>query len=185
MVDNIKNQPNIRYPQSVPKKQDQTALRQNFKSISSGLSVSQVVRDAPAVVHVQATQLQSAQVGKVVSNLNDAVKSSKKTLKALEDVSQAAEDGGPEAASVVRAFAEDLDALKADIVDLLETLRVRADRAAVLGENMQASEARLEDVEKARAKAESMGSGLQFKAEEALEAHRGITPDSVARLLRE
>jgi flagellin-like hook-associated protein FlgL len=183
MVDNIKNQPNLRHPQSVPKKQDQTALRQNFKSISSGLSVSQVVRDAPAVVHVQATQSQSAQVGKVVSNLNDAVKSSKKTLKALEDVTQAAEDGP--GASVVRAFAEDLDALKADIVDLLETLRMRADRAAVLGENMQASEARLEDVEKARAKAESMGSGLQFKAEEALEAHRGITPDSVARLLQE
>lgn len=182
MVDSIKSQTNLSQSQSTPKRTSNNSLRQNFKSLSSGLSVSQALKDTPAVVHVQ-TPKSSVQVGKLVDNLNDAVKSSKRTLKALEDVSSAAE--GNDDINVVQAFAEDLDQLKSDIVELLQDLRHRVSRAEVLSENMEAADTRLEDLERAQEKVRDASEGILSNKEEALFAHSFLNPGSVDRLLEE
>ena len=139
------------------------------------------MRDAPAVVHVNAGARSQVPVGKIIDNLRDAVKSSRQTLKALEDVAAAAEE---EDATAVKAFADDLDGLKSDIVDLLHQLRERASRAEVLNENIQAADSRLEDVDKANYQARSTGSEIHFNSEEALNAH-SLNTETVSKLLGE
>lgn len=182
MVDSIKNQTVNPQSSAVSKQTNSSALRESFKNLSSGLSVSQSLKDAPVVVHIQGAR-GSGQLGKVVTNLNDAVKSSKETLKSLEDSAAAAADGSE--TEVVRAFAEDLQKLKSDIVELLETLRKRAGTAEVLNENMEAADVKLEDVEKARETAESMQSSMQTDNNKALSAHHGLSLERVTELLAE
>lgn len=184
MVDSIKTNTDLSKSQSAPKRNNSSALKENFKNLSSGLSVSEVLKEAPAVVQVQSYK-NSTQVGKLVDNLNEAVKSSKETLQALEDVSAQASSPAGNELNVVKAFAEDLDELKSDIVDLLKDLRTRAGQAAVLNENIEAADSRVEDLEKAQAMASDASMGIQFDKETALSAHSFLSPGSVDRLLQE
>ena len=180
MVDSIKNQTNQSQSQTVQKDASNTTLRESFKQLSSGLSVSNALRDAPAIVHVQNAR-GSGHVGKIVNNLNDAVKSSKDALKSLEDL--AASFGSEGNADVSKAFASDVQKLKSDIGDLVDTLRQRAGTAEVMNENMQAADVKLEDVYKAQAKAQSMHSIVRLDKEQAMNAHQGLTLDRVQQLL--
>lgn len=160
-------------------RRSQSSLRTSFQSLSSGTSVSETAREASAVVSVERRGGLS-QTSKLASNLNDAVRFSNEALRALEDVAQAAEGVG--VPGVVQEFAEDLDKLKSDIANLLQSLRERADRASLIDENVEASGARIEDVERAQETAQS----LSFSVEEALSAHgNGLTADRVAELLAE
>ena len=117
----------------------------------------------------------------MVESLNDAVRFSKEALNALEGVADS-EQGEPE---LVKEFAADLDKLKSDIVDLLSDLRRRADTADVASENIEASDASIEDVERAQAQASEASSQIQFNSEEALSAHGALTFERVAQLLAE
>ncbi|MCB0322593.1 MAG: hypothetical protein KDD69_03435 [Bdellovibrionales bacterium] len=188
MVDSIKGQTS---PTSSPKatnessraggSQSSDALRESYKNLSSGTSVTQAAKEVPAVVNVQ-KRGNSVQVGKLVQNLNEAVRYSNEALKALEEVATP-EAGGPN--GLVREFAEDLDKLRSDIVDLLSDLRLRADTANVASENIEAADASVEDVARAQARANSAHSQIQFNSVDALNAHEGLTFEKVARLLAE
>jgi hypothetical protein len=155
-------------------------LRESFKNLSSGTSVSQAAKEVPAVINVQ-KRGSSVKVGKLVESLNEAVRFSKEALNALEGV------GDPDRKNpeLVKEFANDLDKLKSDIVDLLSDLRRRADTAGVANENIEASDASLADVERAQARATQTSSQIQFNSEEALNAHGELTFEKVARLLAE
>ncbi len=180
MVDSIKSRTNQTQPIKVTNQTDHTSLRENLKNLSSGLSVAQVMRDAPTVVHLQNSQ-NTGQVGKVVQNLKEAVNSSKETLKSLEDLVASFDSSGE--AAVKTTFAIDVQKLRSNIVDLLDTLHKQAGTAEVMSENIQAADVSLEDVEKARAAADEMQSTIKLDNTQALAAHSGLRPERVSALL--
>jgi hypothetical protein len=175
MVDSIKNDPRISQTRSVVR--NDASLRENFRQLSSGLSVSQAAQEAQVTSNSPKGR---PQVNKLVNNLNDAVKFSREALQALEKVVSEEEAG-----SVIGEFTADLERLRLDIVDLLEDLRSRARTAEVISENIEAADARLEDVERAGAKAREASVQIQFRSEEALQAHGALTLEKVNRLLDE
>ena len=182
MVDSIKGQSRAALTQA-QKEASGSALRESFKSLSSGTSVSQVAKEASAVVNVQKRPSQG-NLGNMVTSLNDAVRFSKEALKALEGVADST--GALGNRGLVQEFADDLNKLKAEVADLLEGLQNQAQTADVLNENIEASGTKVEDLEKAQAKAKETNSLIQFHSEEALAAHGGtLTVDSVSRLLGE
>ncbi len=180
MVDSIKAEPPKAESQPSVKQPDSAALRESFRNLSSGLSVAEALKDAPAVVHVKSAHT-PGQLGKVVTGLRDAVKSSSETLMNLEAAAREIQDS--DAAGIVGEFARDLAELKSDIVTLLQTLRERAGAAEVLSENMEAAEVRLEDVERAKEQAVSIQSTLPAQGEKALSAHSELNPARVSTLL--
>jgi hypothetical protein len=212
MVDSIKNSQSP-LPSTAPKKpgeaikpgSSEAVARDSFKSLSSGTSVSRVAQESPAVVNIQ-KRGNSAKAGKLVESLNEAVRFSTEALNVLEGVSRpgangrvekkATEENSPEkkvdeqdtedtSSGLVQAFAEDLAELKSDIVDLLADLRRRAEAADVASENFEASDASVEDVDRAQSKATETSSQIQFNSEEALSAHGELSFERVARLLAE
>lgn len=191
MVDSIKSQTPVLTPsksKSVQEQSNNTAsLRDNFKSLSSGLTVAQAANDTPAVVNIR-REGNSDKAGRLKDNLNDAVRFSNEALRSLENIASDKELKAekPEPVGSVQELAADLDRLKSDIVDLLDELRSRAETADLISENYQAAGARLEDVEKAQTKAQSTSSDIQFNSEQALNAHSGeLTLERVQQLLSE
>ncbi len=180
MVDSIKPQVSPAQVRSGPKespKPGAQSLRENFKTVSNGAESAQLARETAATVKVRKRE-DGPQLGKLANTLNDAVKFSNEALKAIERVSETEASGGN--TDVVQEFANDLDRLKSDIVDLLSDLRSRADRAGIIGANIEASTPQLEDVAKAQERAQT----ISFDVEQALGAHgEGLTYDRVAELL--
>jgi hypothetical protein len=180
MVDSIKSQVSPAQVRSGPKespKPGAQSLRDNFKTVSTGGEATQVARESATTVQIRKRE-DGPQVGKLANTLNDAVKFSNEALKAIERVSDS--DSPGENTEVVQEFANDLDRLKSDIVDLLSDLRSRADRAGIIGANIEASSPQLEDVAKAQERAKS----ISFDVDQALGAHgEGLTIDRVAELL--
>ena len=182
MVDSIKGQSRAALV-NAQKEASSNSLRESFKTLSSGTSVSQVAKDVPAVVNVQ-RRPQSGPLGELVTSLNDAVKFSQEALKALEGVADST--GAIGHRGLVKEFSGDLDKLKSEVTDLLEGLKNQAQSADVLNENIQASDTKVSDLYKAQSKAKETNSLIQFNSEEALQAHGGaLTVDSVSRLLVE
>ena len=185
MVDTIKSQAPVALEPQGTKQTTKKALRENFKNLSSGRSVGEALRDAPALVNVNSARnpVGKMPVGKMIDGLHEAVRSSKQTLKALEQVAADMEGSGD--AGAVDSFAGDIGQLKSDLGSLLDALSQRAGAAEVVQENMAAADVRLEDVERARAKAESMQSMMRFDSERAMGAHEGLSAEKVGRLLTE
>ena len=186
MVDSIKNSQSLlssstpRKAGEASKQSDSASLRESFKTLSSGTSVSQAAQEQPAVVNVQ-KRGNSAKASKLVDSLNEALRHSKDALSAIEEIA----GSDDKELSSVKEFATDLEELKSDIVDLLSDLRRRAEAADVASENFEAADATVEDVARARTKASEASSQIQFNSDEALSAHGGLDFERVARLLAE
>ena len=174
------------------------ALKENFKSISSNLSVAQVSKQLTT-----AAKNSDDGATRLSSSLKDAVKYSKQALKVLEDVvaGDLKPDGverllsdGPPPSEIKRPprerdgisvteLAGDLETLKDNLTNLFEALKLKANQTEVSSENKKASEVDISDLEEAQSKAESTSMRIQFNGREALYAHGGLTLDSVAQLL--
>lgn len=173
-------------------------LKENFKSLSSNLSVAQVTQEA-----TPQTKKSDEGAAKLSNSLKDAVKYSKQALKVLEDITAGDlnPDGVNKLLSVnedteeveiqprpresvsVTELADDLSALKENLSSLFETLKEKSNKSDVLSENKQASLSDTKDLVKAQSKAESASLRIQFNGREALEVHQGLTINSVAKLL--
>lgn len=173
------------------------ALKENFKSISSNLSVAQVAKQS--TVGVKSSDEGAARLS---NSLKDAVKYSKQALKVLEDVVAGDLSEGDvkellsdkpvqdpialpqrERSISVSELAGDLEALKDSLATLFESLKSKANASEVYSENKRASQVTARDLEEARSKAESTSMRIQFNAQEALSAHGGLNINSVAQLL--
>ena len=206
MVDNIKAQ-GIQ-PQTQQENQKVAAattstqsLKDNFKSISSSLSVVQVAKISNS--NSPAKSSENSNASRLSASLQDAVKYSKQAIKVLEDVTAGdlnhsevekllSESGSDAEVSLperpkeilsVEDIAGDLEALKNNLTSLFESLKQKATQSEVFTENQRASEADKKDLEIAQSKADSTSMQIQFNSREALSAHNGLTLDSVASLL--
>ncbi len=189
MVDSIKNSQSLLSSSTAPKKASEaskqnapSALRESFKTLSSGTSVSQVANEASAVVNVRKRE-EPAKGSKLVESLNEAVRFSNEALNVLEQVAES--DSDEKGSGLVREFADDLEELKSDIVDLLSDLRSRAETADVASENLEAADATVEDVDRAQNTASEASDQIQFNSDEALGAIGELNFERVAKLLAE
>ncbi len=189
MVDSIKNSqsplsssPTPKKANEVTKQSSASELRESFKTLSSGTSVSQAANESPAVVKVQ-KRGENAKGSKLVESLNEAVRYSNEALNVLEQVVES--EGKNSGSGLVQEFADDLAELKSDIVDLLSDLRRRAETADIASENIDAADVSVEDVDRAQNKASNTSSQIQFNSEEALSAHGELSFERVAKLLAE
>lgn len=177
----------------------QQALKENFKTISSTLSVAQVSRQVSGSV-----KNSDDGATKLSNSLKDAVKYSKQALKVLEDITAGdlthadvqkllSSEGSSESVEIdlnkqkdgvsVQDLAVDLAALKENLSKLFDSLKAKANQSEVYSENQKASEAQISDLKEAQSKADATSMRIQFNSQEALLAHNGLTVDSVANLL--
>ena len=180
MVDSIKNRVGLAESRPTPKKAEELNLRDNFKSISSGLSVLQSAQEAKAASPGGASGKTGSQVNRLLDNLNDAVKFSREAVLALDKAV-----GDHDASSSLEKLTADIEKLRSDIAGVLEGLRTRADAAQVIGENLAAASPEIENVDKASVKAREAGSQIQFRSDQALGAHDGLSANRVAELLED
>ena len=160
------------------------SLRQNFKTLSSGLKAPSKAADDAAKVQADSTVANSRRMSDLVGYLNDAVAHS---TAALESLKRVQELGNPEDAEVAKLSdsARDLDKLRENMDESLRLLKEQAKTAEVVNENMSAAEVKIEDVDAATVRAEEAGSNIKFDNEEAIEAHNNLDPASVLALLKD
>lgn len=193
MVDSIRNQQSRGAAQSpkagAPKSEspNSESLRSGFKSLSSGLNVQRNVAaadTAPAAkVSVAGTRQPAGDNSqRVVQNLKEAVSYSALALKSIEGVVGGV---GVTVPPAVQELTKDLQKLRDSISGAFDELRSKADTAEVISENYASSEVRLSDVESAQAQAAETGAQINFKGQEAIKAHTGLSPAKVASLLAE
>ncbi len=111
--------------------------------------------------------------------------SSESNVESVSEVVANAVDGpGKSQKSEIMQLAKDLDALKADIKALFESLKEKTDQVTVVDSNFEASNASPEDLNKVVGLAKEAGSQIRFKPKDALSAHNDkINPKSVVKLL--
>ena len=110
----------------------------------------------------------------IVSQLNDAVSFSTKALEFIEKFTRGE-----------KADAFQAPELKDNVNKALSQLKESAATAEVIRENIAASEARIEDLDVAQMKADSIGFNIQMDAKKAIDAHAGLDPKRVMELLAE
>ena len=169
-----------------PTAQRNQNLRSNFKSLSSGSAADLRVAQA-AEVSVSARKDGSGEklnVDGLMKNLNDAMMFSSQALEAIEGIEEEVSKS-EKPTETVREFADDLERLKKDISTTLNLLKGRAVTADVIQENMRSAESKIEDIKSALEQAQSTGVEMQFSAADAIDAHSGLEPERVAKLLAE
>lgn len=164
MVDSINNRHS-----SLPSKLGESKLRNNFKDLTSKVSLSSV-----KVQETAASNSREAGPKVQANKLNDAVSFSKLALKSLDDLSGNGSEG------VERS---DIDQIKADIQNVLSKLNHKAVRAEVAAENVASAESQIRDIDLASKAAQNTSAQIGFGASEAINAHTGLTPERVASLL--
>ena len=185
MVDSIKSKPPQQLSGQNPKTAKIDQLKKGFKDLSSGLRVSDVVH-AEVKASASSEAKESRKVGNALRNLNDAISFSALALQSLEKVAEDAERSENEVAAV-QDFASNLDQIRGDIQNTLKELKVKLERGRVAQENIEASDAKLQDVDAALNQAEDTGNKIESDGQKAIDAHRlgGLTPERVAELLAE
>lgn len=179
MVESIKGRDTSSRPQT---KSSSDSLRTSFKSISSGLSVS----NAPTKPNDQGGKDNRSvnAANEVAQKLSDAASYSTLALKSVEQLATQSTD--PNTASAVpKELAGDLEKLRKDINTVVNVLREKAAKAEVLNENLESSDARLGDVRAAEDHAATVGARINYNEEQALKAHARLNPNAVAQLLEE
>ena len=161
-----------------------TTLRNNFKSLSSG-KVSDAANSAAKEVDRVSSSSDGSQdsVANVLAGLNDAVSHSAMALDSIKKVADVGSSiaNDPALAGVLK----DLEGVGSAVSEVLSALRDRLDHAEVIKENLSASTARLSDLNQAQAQAAETEAQIQYNSQNAVDAHEGLTPDRVARLLME
>lgn len=160
------------------------SLRQNFKSLSSGLKAPAKHIEDAAKVQADGSSANSKRMSDLVSYLNDAVSHSAAALDSLKRVQELSSPDDTEVAKLSDS-ARDLDKLRENMDSVLSMLKDQAKTAEVLNENFNASEAKIEDVDAATSRAEETGSSIKFGSEEAIDAHNNLNPSSVLALLED
>lgn len=210
MVDKI-NVPKVATAQQTKEFNNQSSsksnvsLREGFKSLSSTLTVAGSARELGVQGPNKGNPPGSSKPSLVTGKLDDAVKYSKDAISALEDITAGSlkpdtvnellsEEDEDDSSGVklftynreeapVRQLADDLKTLKKDLKNLFEALKEKASQSAVTSENREASSARIEDLDQAKAQADLTSSEIQFNVKDALQAHSRLSINSVVRLL--
>lgn len=188
MVDNING---VRAPSA----KDSEALTKSFEKLANKPELAKQLVETTAKVSGQVKpQVAAGKSG--VNKLQDAVTLSKDALQSIkklsgegsesvsEVVENAVDDPGKSQKSEIMQLAKDLDALKADIKVLFESLKEKTDQVTVVDSNFEASKSSPEDLNKVVSLAKEAGTEIRFKPKDALSAHNDrINPKSVVKLL--
>lgn len=175
-------------PASTPAKEVKAAKESgsSAKSASAGLAVqsnlssSGVGKTSKQPVDDSA----SAKVNQVLTGLNDAISFSSMALDALDSISK---EGGVEAVDVsaFREVRDRISTLQSDIDRTIEGLRDGRSTVEVMRENMTASQATVEDLDKMQRRVSQVGQRVIENAEASIKAHKGLDPQRVMELLKE
>jgi hypothetical protein len=157
-------------------------LRSNFKNVSSGVKVANKDTSDAAVVDTKSGRDQE-RVSSVVDHLKDAVAYSSKALSALKQVQELSKSSNE--LKSVSGLTGDLDKLQSDVTEMVGILQDSANTAEVIMENIDSSDARLDDVQAANDHAEDTGVQIRFDRDGAIGAHSNLDPANVASLLKE
>ncbi len=188
MVDSIKGSTPVQGTASSTKSQKQTktgsakALTENFNNLSSAKVVENVSRNSEAVVSVGKIK-NSDKVARTLRDLNDAVSHSTLALDALGRISETAE--AETNGQALQSLAGDIDQLRGSIKSVLGELKGRIETAEVMSENFSASSSRIKDVDAAQSKAINFSNDADTNGANAIDAHKGLTPERVIELLSE
>lgn len=179
MVDSINNKPKLSSVKAQASNQRISQLKSVDSPQAARSGADKAAKEIPAAINLQKKN-SSVPVGKLADNLQDAVRFSREALRSIEGVADTV--GQIPDSGIGAEFAEEVGKLRTDLQGLLTELQSRADTAGIISANIEAEGPRIEDVERAQAKAQSTKSVIQFQSEQALAAH-SITPETVERLL--
>lgn len=160
------------------------SLRTNLKSLSSAKVVDTAAAKKSENVSSRSEKAAHAEkISGLLAGLNDAISHSSLALDSIKKVAEAG--SGFDDHSAFSSLVGDLENIGGAVSQVLGVLRDHVDHAEVIKENISASTTRLTDLDAAHAQANETEAQIQFSSQQAVEAHEGLTPDRVARLLVE
>lgn len=157
-------------------KQNNESLRANFRSLTSAKAEGRSSERA-----ADSGGRDVVGLNKIIDGLNDAVSFSAKALDSIERITGGGRSGG----AAGEPFVGDLDRLRKDLGQTIESLQSGIETAEVIRENVAAAGTRLEDIDVAQERVAQVVEDMDGRRGEAVAAHKDLQPQRVADLLSE